>query len=366
MASSSTDVAFAFPHDLDTPELVVDLDRVDRNIDRMAASSARHAVALRPHAKTHKSIEVTQRQLRAGAAGITVATIGEAEVFAAAGVRDVFLAFPVWASAPKATRLRALAQGISLRVGADSVEGVHQLASALKGTEARVLIELESGNERTGVKAADVVGLARAIESEGLTLGGVFTHGGHSYAGRDRVTAASNDEVSAITSAVEALEAAGFDVSVRSVGSTPTAIESAQGPVNEIRPGTYVYNDRLQLRLGSCQPTDIALLVATTVVSHSGGRFVLDAGAKTLTKDVPAVLTGFGTLPHYPQAVIERVYDHHAIVNPADGGRPAIGEIVAVVPNHVCPVVDLAATTVIVRNGEVIDRWQVDAHNRSG
>ncbi|UUZ59441.1 hypothetical protein [Nocardioides sp. B-3] len=106
--------------------------------------------------------------------------------------------------------------------------------------------------------------------------------------------------------------------------------------------------------------------MATTVVSHSGGRFVLDAGAKTLTKDVPAVLTGFGALPHYPQAAIERVYDHHAIVNPGGGGRPAIGEIVAVVPNHVCPVVDLAATTVIVKDGEIVDRWRVDAHNRSG
>lgn len=359
-------MAFAFPDDLDTPELVVDVDRIDRNIERMAASAREVGVALRPHAKTHKSIEITRRQVASGTSGITVATIGEAEVFATAGVTDVFIAYPVWASAPKATRLRALAQGISLSVGAESVEAVHQLASALKGTDARVLIELESGNERTGVKAADVVGLARAIENEGLTLGGVFTHGGHSYAGRDRVGAASNDEVRAISHAVDALEAAGFAVPIRSVGSTPTAIQSAQGPVNEIRPGTYVYNDRLQLQLGSCEPTDVALLVATTVVSHSGGRFVLDAGAKTLTKDVPAVLTGFGALPHYPQAVIERVYDHHAIVDPGAGERPPIGAIVAVVPNHVCPVVDLAATTVIVRNGEVIDRWQVDAHNRSG
>lgn len=359
-------VAFSFPDDLDTPELVVDADRLDRNIEQMAHRAHQVGVALRPHAKTHKSIEVVQRQLQAGAKGITVATIGEAEVFAAAGVTDVFIAYPVWASAPKAARLRELALSISLSVGADSLEGVRQLGPALKGTEAKVLIELESGNERTGVKAEDVVTLARAIEGEGLTLGGVFTHGGHSYAGHDRVAAASNDEVRAITSAVEALEAAGFDVPIRSVGSTPTAIESAKGPVNEIRPGTYVYNDRLQLQLGSCGPTDIALLVATTVVSHSGGRFVLDAGAKTLTKDVPAVLTGFGALPQYPQAVIERVYDHHAIVNPGARERPPIGAIVAVVPNHVCPVVDLAATTVIVRNGEMIDRWQVDAHNRSG
>ncbi|MEO5666361.1 MAG: alanine racemase, partial [Nocardioides sp.] len=245
-------------------------------------------------------------------------------------------------------------------------EGVRQLGSALTGTDARVLIELESGNERTGVRLEGIVEIARAIEREGLHLGGVFTHGGQSYAGRDRVAAASADEVGAISIAVEALEAAGFAVPTRSVGSTPTAIDSAQGPVNEIRPGTYVYNDRLQVQLGSCAPEDVALLVATTVVSHSGGRFVLDAGAKTLTKDVPAVLQGFGALPHYPQAVIERVYDHHAIVDPGDGGRPAIGEIVAVVPNHVCPVVDLAATAVIVSDGEMVDRWQVDAHNRSG
>lgn len=359
-------MTFAFPDDLDTPALVVDVDRLDRNIQRMAASAQVHGVALRPHAKAHKSVEIVQRQLRAGAVGITVATIGEAEVFAAAGVSDVFIAYPVWASAPKAARLRALAQAIELSVGADSAEGVRQLGSALTGTDARVLIELESGNERTGVRLDEIVELAQAIEREGLHLGGVFTHGGHSYAGRDRVAAASADEVGAVSTAVEALEAAGFAVPTRSVGSTPTAIDSAQGPVNEIRPGTYVYNDRLQVQLGSCAPEDVALLVATTVVSHSGGRFVLDAGAKTLTKDVPTVLQGFGALPHYPQAVIERVYDHHAIVDPGDGGRPAIGEIVAVVPNHVCPVVDLAATAVIVSDGEMVDRWQVDAHNRSG
>ena len=359
-------VAFAIPGDLDTPELVVDVDRLDRNIARMAADANAQGVALRPHAKTHKSVEIALRQLSAGAVGMTVATIGEAEVFAAAGTTDVFIAYPVWASAPKAARLRELATTIDLSVGADSVESVRQLATALSGTTARVLVEVESGNQRTGVSPADVVELAHAIEREGLLTGGVFTHGGHSYAGRDRVAAASDDEIGSIATAVAALEAAGFDVPVRSAGSTPTALRSAAGRVNEIRPGTYVYNDRLQLHLGSCEPDDVALLVATTVVSHAGGRFVLDAGAKTLTKDVPAVLTGFGALPAFPQAVIERVYDHHAIVDPGGGGRPPIGAVVAVVPNHVCPVVDLAATTVVVSDGAAVDRWAVDAHNRSG
>ncbi|MEO5666204.1 MAG: alanine racemase, partial [Nocardioides sp.] len=208
-------MTFAFPDDLDTPALVVDVDRLDRNIQRMAASAQVHGVALRPHAKTHKSVEIVQRQLRAGAVGITVATIGEAEVFAAARVSDVFIAYPVWASAPKAARLRALTQAITLSVGADSAEGVRQLGSALTGTDARVLIELDSGNERTGVRPDEIVELARAIEREGLHLGGVFTHGGHSYAGRDRVAAASADEVGAVSTAVEALEAAGFAVPTR-------------------------------------------------------------------------------------------------------------------------------------------------------
>lgn len=357
---------FTFPNRLDTPALVVDVNRLTQNITRMADAAARHGVALRPHAKTHKSIDVAQRQLAAGAAGLTVATIGEAEVFADAGIEDLFVAYPVWAVGEKAARLRRLAERVQLRIGADSVEGARLLGDCLAGTGASVLVELDSGNHRSGTTdTAVTVRVAAAAQAAGLPVVGAFTHAGHSYAGRAAVLAASADEVDTLAAAGEALRAAGHHITVLSAGSTPTAVDSARGGVTEIRPGTFVYYDRLQMQLGACSLDDLALLVATTVVSHSGGRFVLDAGAKVLSKDLPPVLHGYGWLPAYPAATITRLYDHHAIVEPGDGPRPTLGEVVAVVPNHVCPVVDLADDVTVVLDGRAVELWPVHARGRS-
>lgn len=363
---SSVSAEFALPSQLDTPALIVDLDRLERNIQTMAQAAAEHGVALRPHAKTHKSVDVARRQLAAGATGLTVATLGEAEVFAAAGIADLFIAYPLWAVGAKAQRLRALAEIATLRVGADSVEGARALGSCLAGTGASVLVEVDSGNARSGCPdAATAVEVASAAANAGLPVLGAFTHGGHSYAGRDAVSAASENEVDSLTAVGAALRAVGHHITVLSAGSTPTAVSSARGAVTEIRPGTYAYHDRLQVQLGSCAPTDVALLVTTTVVSRSGGRVVLDAGAKTLSKDLPAVLAGYGMLPAYPDAVISRVYDHHAVIEPGEGPLPRLGEVVAVIPNHVCPVVDLADEVTVVRGGRTVATWPVHARGRS-
>jgi D-serine deaminase-like pyridoxal phosphate-dependent protein len=357
-----------FPTDLDTPQVVVDVDRLDRNVAAMAGALAARGVALRPHAKTHKSVEVARRQLAAGAAGITVATVGEAEVFAAAGVDDLFVAYPVWAAGAKAERLRRLAGRVRrLRVGADSPEGARLLGAALAGTAAEVLVEVDSGGARTGVAdPAAAAAVADAAAGAGLPVVGVFTHGGHSYAAPGAGAAAADGEVRALDAAARALAAAGHPVEVRSAGSTPTALLSARDGVTEERPGTYVFGDRQQVRLGAHPPEDVALVVVTTVVSVSGGRAVLDAGAKTLAKDLPATVEGYGLLPAYPAATITRLYDHHAVVEPGDGPLPRLGEVLAVVPNHVCPVVNLATELVAVSSGRTVGRWPVDARARSG
>lgn len=366
IACSAPDGQFDFPDRLDTPVLVVDVDRLSRNIARMAGAAALSGVALRPHAKTHKSLDVARQQLAAGAVGLTVATIGEAEVFAAAGIDDLFVAYPLWAAGSKAARLRRLAGRVRLRVGADSVEGARLLGACLAGTETGLLVELDSGNHRSGsTDTATAVQVADAAEDAGLVVLGAFTHAGHSYAGRAAVPAAAADEVGSLTAAGDALRSAGHRVTVLSAGSTPTAVASARGAVTEVRPGTFVYHDRLQVELGSCAPGDVALQVAATVVSHSGGRAVLDAGAKVLSKDLPPILAGYGWLPAYPDAVITRLYDHHAIVEPGDGPRPRLGEVVAVVPNHVCPVVDLADEVTVVQDGRAIAVWPVHARGRS-
>jgi D-serine deaminase-like pyridoxal phosphate-dependent protein len=348
----------------------VDLDIVERNARRLQDELDRRGVRLRPHVKTHKSVALARLQVEAGAAGLTVGTLGEAEVMAAAGLNDLFLAYPLWAEGAKAARLRALHDATGLTVGVDSKNGAERLAAAVAGTSRplRVLIEVDSGGHRTGTGGPrEAAAVALAARDLGLQVVGVFTHGGHSYAGPDAHAAAAADEVRTLGAAADALAGAGVPVEIVSAGSTPSAVDAATGQVNEIRAGTYLLGDRMQVALGSIPPDGIAIHVAATVVSTTvAGQVVLDAGAKVLTKDVAPYLAGHGFLPAY-QSVIERVYDYHGVVPVPDGaGAPALGEVVAIVPNHACPVVDLFDGFVVTRGGAIVDRWPVDARGRSG
>jgi len=349
MAASAPIGALSFPAlpaGLDTPGVVLDVARLDANIARLQGEMDARGIALRPHAKTHKSVEVARRQLAAGARGITVGTIGEAEVFVAAGIDDVFLAYPVWAgNAGKAGRLRALhAASPALRVGIDSVTGARALADAMAGAAGPlpVLVEIDPGNQRTGVATpVGAVEVARAARDAGLEVAGVFSHGGHGYAPGAAADAGA-DEVRSLTAAADALRRAGFDIATISAGATPTMLSAAAGAVNEIRAGTYVYGDRQQWVLGAIPADACAVAVAATVVSVHGDRIVLDAGAKALTKDRAEWLVGHGAIAGYRDLVIERVNDYHGVVAaPPGAARPALGEVVAVIPNHVCPVIDL-------------------------
>jgi D-serine deaminase-like pyridoxal phosphate-dependent protein len=355
---------------IDTPALVVDLDRVDAAIARMGEAMSERGVALRPHAKTHKSLEVGRRQVAAGAVGLTVGTVGEAEVFADGGLDDLFIAYPMVPAGPKAGRLREVAQRTRLRVGIDSVVGALAVADALGDDRERVsvLVEIDCGGHRSGVAPNDAGPVAAAATHLGLDVIGVFTHGGQGYHGRDARAAAADDEVRGLTEAAASLRAAGIEAMVISAGSTPTVFDSARGAVTEERPGTYVFGDRQQVALGSIEPDAPAAVIATRVVSVDAGarRFVIDAGAKTLTKDVPAYLAGHASIPELA-AVVDRVSDYHGVVDVRDGGPlPDIGDVVLAVPNHICPVVDLFATFLVARNGAIVDTWRVDARGRSG
>jgi len=339
------------PND-DTPHLVVDLDVLDRNLDRTAALARAKGLALRPHAKTHKCPEIARRQLDRGAVGLTVATVGEAEVFAAGGVADLFIAYPLWPVGPRAARLRALAERVALRVGADSVEAVDLLAPVLAGTGAELVVEVDSGQHRSGVRPDEVAGIAAAA---GPAVAGAFTFPGHGY-GPDRAGAAAAAEAAALA-AVE------LAAPLRSGGSTPTLAHADAGVLTEVRPGVSVFNDAQQAELGSCGLADIALTAAGTVVSRTGQQVVLDAGSKVLGADQPAWVSGGGRLPDHPDARIVALSEHHATVRFPDGAPPPLrrGDIVRVAPNHVCAAVNLADELVVARDGEVVDRWVVAA-----
>jgi len=348
---------------LPTPYLAVDADVVQRNIASMATSAAQRGLAMRPHAKTHKSLHIAKMQLDAGAVGLTVATVAEAEIFAGEGFTDLFLAYPLWVDAAKAARLRALLEVCSLQVGVDSPEAARALAAALGADRDRVgvLVEVDSGHHRTGVSPEDAGVLAEQAGHVGLRVDGVFTFPGHSYSpdAPDRV---AEEEARALACAAGAVEQRGMACPVRSGGSTPTARTGQVGVMNELRPGVYVFGDAQQLELGSMDAGQIALTCVATVVSLAAGHVVLDSGSKALGADRAAWATGYGRLLDHPAARIVALSEHHAVVDwPAEDPRPEIGSRLRVVPNHVCNAVNLADSLVVCRDGQVQELWPVDA-----
>ncbi len=355
--------------DLDTPFLVVDRDVLDANLLAMAGLAAERGIALRPHAKTHKCLEIARRQLALGATGLTVATVGEAEVFADAGCDDLFIAYPVWAAGRRAERLRTLAERVTLSVGVDSTDSAQRLVTALAGTSARALVELDSGHHRSGVQPDQAGRLAVAAERAGLPVAGVFTFPGHGYGPGNRAPAAA-DEARTLAGAAAALRRAGLEPVVRSGGSTPTAnlVEpgSAGDGLTEMRPGVYVFNDAQQVELGSADWNAVALTAMATVVSRRPGTVVLDAGSKTLGVDQPGWVTGAGRLPDHPDARVVALSEHHATVAfPSGVATPTLGSMVRVAPNHVCNAVNLADELVVLAQGQVVDRWLVAARGKN-
>jgi D-serine deaminase-like pyridoxal phosphate-dependent protein len=339
------------PEDLDTPALVVDNRQLTRNITRMADAAAAAGIALRPHAKTHKCPQVGRLQLEHGAAGLTVATINEAELVADAGATSVFIAYPVWAGGARRSRIASLRERVDLRVGVDSVTAAEQFT-----TGQRVLIEVDCGQHRSGVLPGDVAGLAAECLRLGLDVVGAFTHPGHAYDAPDGAAGAAADERAALTTAGEALKAVIGREPELSGGSTPTAYDGVAAPLTEVRPGTYVFGDRL----AGLTADDIALVVVARVVSvPRPGEAVLDCGSKTLSKDRPSWLAGHGLILEAPEAVIDELSEEHAVVH---GIRANVGDLVRVIPNHVCTVVNLSRELVITDGGSVTDRWPVGRH----
>ncbi|MGB8860451.1 MAG: alanine racemase [Ilumatobacteraceae bacterium] len=356
------------PAGIDTPTVLIDVDVLERNITSWAQRLADRGVGLRPHTKTTKCVEVIRRQVTAGVVGLTVATLGEAEALADAGFTDLFQAYPVWAGRPeRARRLRELHERVSLMVGVESVESAAALGAAVAGSGRAlpVLIEVDPGLHRSGVDPSDVAAIARAAAAAGLEVRGAFTFGGHGYAACDAAPQAGDDEVRSLAVAAEVLTAAGFEPSVLSAGSTPTAFHSARQPVTDERPGTYVFQDAQQVTLGIAAMSDVALVVAATVVaSHTDGRFVLDSGSKALAADRPVWAKGHGLLPAYPDAELRSLSEHHCVAW-TTGARPRVGDVVAVVPNHCCVVVNLVDQLTVVQGGEVVDTWSVVSRGRN-
>lgn len=343
-----------------TPYLRVDVDRLRANVARAAGAAVAGGVTLRPHAKTHKSADIARLQLEAGAVGLTVATVGEAEAFAAEGVADLFIAYPLWLTAELAGRLRSIASsGVRLAIGVDSVAGARTAAALLAGSGLEVLVEVDCGHHRSGVEPSSAGQVALAAGD--LPVRGVYTFPGHSYSPDARAVAA-RDEGVALAAARASVTAAGIEIEVVSGGSTPSLEHADTAVLTEVRPGVYVFGDAQQWELGSATPDQVALSAVATVVSHAGGRAVLDAGSKVLGADRASYASGSGRLLEHPEARIVQLSEHHAVVE-LPGRLPRLGSRVLVVPNHCCSAVNLADELWPTTGSAP---WPVTARGRNG
>jgi D-serine deaminase-like pyridoxal phosphate-dependent protein len=358
--------------DLDTPALVIDLDRVESNVRRMAQSAREAGVRLRPHTKTHKMPEIARLQVEAGASGITCAKLGEAEVMVAAGFDDILLAYPLYGK-EKLARLERLRRRARVLVSLDSLDvarGLAELGTAT-GQPIEIYLEVDTGLHRTGTAPGEAtLALAvRVAELEGLTLRGLMTHAGHAYGALDSDARARvvQREIEELRHSQALCRDAGIDVREISVGSTPSvSLELAQGGVTEVRPGTYVFNDTTMIEHDVATAATCAAHVIATVVSRpTPDRFVLDAGSKCLTSE------GAGT-PGWIQVVdredmtMDFVSEEHGVgrFDPSFGGTLSIGDKVLLIPRHICPVVNLFDSVVTSRDGHVVGRLAVAARGR--
>ena len=329
--------------DLDTPALYVDLDALERNIAHMQEQCREWGVDLRPHVKTHKIPEIARMQLDAGAIGITVAKIGEAEVLPG---DDVLVAYPLVKA--KLPRLRELAKTRRVKVAVDSVE----VARGLPGIQ--TLVEIDVGVGRTGAQTPEqAVEIAKACSD----FHGIFYW--PSWLDEEGFRAACGK----IEAVLAALTKAGFNAKIVSGGSTPGAAKTPLIPqTTEIRPGTYVFYDASSLEARICEEKDCALRVLTTVVSTSvPGQCVIDAGSKTLSSDQTV---GTGTYGHFIGRpwTVHKLNEEHGYVE--IHGPARIGEKVWLVPSHVCPTVNLHDEIWYGRDGRVDGSWKVAARGK--
>jgi D-serine deaminase-like pyridoxal phosphate-dependent protein len=356
--------------DVETPAVLVELAILESNLARMAETARRHGVRLRPHAKTHKTAEIGRMQIAAGASGLCLAKTSEAEVFAAAGFEDVFIAYPV-VGAGKARRLLALADRLRLSVGVDSVAGAALLSSEFHaaGRSLEVLLKVDVGFHRVGVAPEAALDVARGIaDLPGLRFRGVFSFAGHAYgcATPEDVAATGRAEAASLTAVASACQDAGLPCDVVSVGSTPTAPHAMAAPgVTESRPGVYVFNDASQVSLGCCTPEQCALSVIATVVSvPAPGRAVLDAGSTVLSSDPLRPRAGGHGLLLGRKSRVAWMSEEHGVVDVAEGESFRVGERVRILPNHACVVANLAPRLLGVRDGRVETEFAVIARGQ--
>lgn len=353
--------------ELDTPALAVDLDRMEANLRRMADYAREHQLRLRPHTKTHKSPLLGRKQLDLGAVGLTVAKPTEAEVMLAAGPEDILIAFPTIGAA-KMERLKSLAGKVQLTVALDSFEAAEALSKA--GVKARVLVEMDAGLHRVGVTPEELPGLVERIRRlPHIEYDGISFYPGHikeiGEEGLGHIAALN----ALIGATVDRLRRAGHEPRIVSGGSTPTMWHSHRiEAMNEIRPGTYIFNDRNTIRGGACSIEDCAATIIVTVISTAyPGQVLVDGGSKTFSSDRllndPGVT--FGKVLNAPGAVFHKMNEEHGFIDVTKCERTfRVGDKLQILMNHVCVVMNLHEQVWGYRNDAVEMSWAVTGRGK--
>lgn len=358
--------------DLDTPALLIDLDVMERNLGRMADYVRTHGLRLRPHTKTHKIPALASRQMALGAVGLTVAKVGEAEVMLGAEPDDLLIAYPVIGK-QKLDRLMRVAGKTQVTVALDSVVAARELSAAAQasGKNIGVLAEMDVGLGRVGVQPGDeLLTLVRCIDSlPGLTFEGIAFYPGHIKMMDSAAEATLAKLGELLDSVVRDLSSAGFPVKIVSGGSTPTLFHSHQvSQLNEIRPGTYIFNDRNTVLCGASSYEDCAASILLTVVSTAvKDQMIIDGGSKTFSSDRPTGIdeVSFGRLVDAPEAVFGKMNEEHGFVGLRKVSKSfQVGDRVQVIPNHVCVAMNLHEQVYGIRGEKVEQVWRVEGRGK--
>jgi D-serine deaminase-like pyridoxal phosphate-dependent protein len=345
---------------IDTPALLIDLDVVEANLGRIATQAYAAGFGLWPHTKTHKSTWLAERQLAHGAEGLTVAKLGEAEVMRAAGLTNLLIAYPLVGPIKEHRLAELLRRGTRVRIALDSPEAADAASRAARAANAEVgiLLEIDSGFKRVGIPPGQpAVPLAQHImRLPGLRFLGISSFAGHisnvtEEAERQRILAVESQTLGATR---EALAQSHIPVEVISIGGThhEARLDHIHG-VTQVRPGTYIYNDRNTLLAGSCAAADCAASLLLTVVSAHPGRAVVDGGSKAFSSDGNP-FGGYGQVKGHPNLTFERMSEEHGVLTwEGNSHQLAVGDRIEIIPNHICPVVNLHEMGYGIRAGQV-------------
>lgn len=362
--------------ELDTPALLIDRDIMMKNCRELQDYANRQNVDLRPHTKTHKMSKLALLQEEIGAKGIAVAKVGEAEIMASKGLRDIFIANEIVGDR-KLDRIRRLGESINISFGLDSIEQAEMVERVFEGSKrkAHVLIEIEVGEERSGVVEEEYfIDLLNYLKvCKNIYLKGVFSHDGHSY-GAESIEECKKIHIESQKRTLLFAEMArkmGFNIETVSIGSTPSLInnfEILEG-ISEIRPGTYIFMDASQAGVYGNFSKNAASVLATIISRPTSDRLIIDVGAKGLTsqsRDKGITKTkGLGIIKGHDNISIYKVYDEHGVIySEILRAKLKVGDKIEIIPNHICPVVNLHESAYLIKDGKVIEEVEIDCRGK--